>query len=118
VTLQASNYDQSCTVDTDCYAAGFGNPCAACINCPNGAINKAAEPQYLADLKQAVSGKHVPICGCFDFSGELCCSGGTCHLNSDFQCMDALSARDAATDAIPEAAADAKAEASADTGTE
>jgi len=46
--LSAADYDATCTADTDCAVASFGDVCA--LNCnPNGAINRGALTKYYAD---------------------------------------------------------------------
>jgi hypothetical protein len=55
--ISASNYDQSCTVDTDCAIVSSGNYCAThrCL-CGGSAINVGALAQFNADVaKEPVS---------------------------------------------------------------
>ncbi len=118
VPIQASHYDQSCTLDTDCVMAAFGNTCTQCLSCPNAAINKASEPQYNADVRKALLGEHGGIScdGCFVFEGRMgeaaapysdtCCLGGMCQYGS--RCQDRVSTRDAATEASIDATADGR----------
>jgi len=50
-TIQASSYDQSCSVDTDCVAISEGNFCIpGAMNCTNAAINQSSKTQYLSDV--------------------------------------------------------------------
>jgi hypothetical protein len=111
-TIQASNYDQSCSADSDCVAVGEGNACFECaLVCANAAINVAAHAQYLADVAKTFAGSKIGG-GCAvncpaNFGG--CCRAGTCH--ADFQCATPA---DAGTDAAADASLDAPADAAAD----
>ena len=52
--IEASNYDQSCTTDSDCIAIAEGDVCTPCgIGCTNAAINVAAHARYKADVASA-----------------------------------------------------------------
>jgi hypothetical protein len=94
--IQASNYDQSCTVDSDCVEVSVGNPCQACdfiCNQSVGAINVGANAQYTADVAKTAAG--VGDCGCPAEVGNRvgpCCRSGQCHADS------ACSSSDASTD--------------------
>ncbi len=76
----ASDYDQSCTVDTDCVAVGEVTSCPAfaCDGCTTVAINKLAMPQYQAAFAQAFASAAVGVCGCPCESGAIC-RGGQCQ---------------------------------------
>ncbi len=106
-TIQASNYEQSCSTDSDCVAVGEGNACFPCaLVCPNAAINVAAHAQYLADVAKTFAGSNSGTCvlSCpANFGG--CCRAGKCH--ADIQCATPA---DAATDAAADASLDAPAE--------
>ena len=89
-TLQASNYDRSCQVESDCIGVGVGNPCqSACnIECTNAAIHKSAEAQYRSDVA-----KIGPLTGAGVMSTCLCapeppkcCLDGTCQVGP--QCLE------------------------------
>ena len=69
-TIQASNYDQSCKVDTDCRLIGEGNACTPCaFNCPfSGAINAGALAQYTSDVA------NTPAVAA-SFNGQPCFAG-------------------------------------------
>ena len=56
----ASDYDQSCVVDTDCVGVGEVPTCpvSACDGCLAQGINKNAVAQYLAALSQAPTQTH------------------------------------------------------------
>ncbi len=79
-TILASNYDGTCMVDSDCVAAGVGNPCGSpCeVFCRlNAAINRSSLAQYNADVAR------IPATfgGCFcPVSAPPCCNFGTCGL--------------------------------------
>jgi hypothetical protein len=86
--IQASNYDQTCTTDSDCVAVAEGNFCFP-PNCPSAAINVSATAQYNADVAMT----NAAICGgassCPTFSGP-CCRGGSCSLGA--ACVSAADA--------------------------
>jgi hypothetical protein len=80
VLLQASNYNATCAVDSDCVAVGgFGDACHVCLDCPQAAISKAGEPQYNADIAR-VPASARPICGCPIPPDGPCCVVGVCQL--------------------------------------
>jgi hypothetical protein len=97
-TISASNYDQSCKVDSDCVAIAVGDACYAClVQCmTGGAINRSDLSRYQSDLSktigaQEIGGMPVP-CGCPAYSGP-CCRSGFC--TSGLEC---LSGADAASE--------------------
>ena len=49
--LEASSFDQACTVDEDCALVRLGDACTAC--CPNAAIAKTAQASYAAAFADA-----------------------------------------------------------------
>jgi hypothetical protein len=112
VLIKASNYDQSCTVDTDCRLIAEGNACTPCaFNCPSGeAINASALMKYNADIAntpavaQEVNGQTcLASCG---YPAPACCVAGKCLTSPTGQCpvpTDAGDAGDAASDASPDA---------------
>lgn len=78
----ASDYDQSCTLDSDCVAVGEEPQCpAAGCECPSAAVNKGVVMQYQAALARA-SAIHVPRsgCSCACESAPLC-RGGRCQAS-------------------------------------
>ncbi len=85
--IQASNYDQSCTTNSDCIAVGEGNACYPCeIACPSAAINASAKGKYLSDVAKTSAGDLTGVdCGC-PAAFNPCCRGGTCY--ADFQCQN------------------------------
>jgi hypothetical protein len=99
--IRASNYDQSCKVDSDCVAMGEGNVCYACIvECPTAAINVNAKGHYDSDISnEAPSSENAANCGC-PASFAPCCLDGVCH--ADLQCEASQPPPDAATDASAE----------------
>jgi hypothetical protein len=102
--IQASSYDQSCTVDTDCRLIGEGNACTPCaFNCPfNGAINAGALAQYTSDVANtpAVAASfngQTCFAGCPSASNP-CCVAGKCQLSIAGQCPAPDAGADAASD--------------------
>jgi hypothetical protein len=101
--IQAANYDQSCTTDSDCIAVGLGNACFGCeIGCPNAAISRSSQAQYRSDV--ADSPANGADCGCPIFPSGPCCVGGLCEVGS--QCGNASPAGDAAADTGADAGTD------------
>jgi hypothetical protein len=80
-TIQASDYDQSCTTDSDCVPIGEGNACLPCtIACKTAVIGKAAEARYRADLGALLEASQRITCHC-PFSSPSCCREGKCHAD-------------------------------------
>jgi hypothetical protein len=78
--IRASNYDQTCAVDTDCTFILAGSTCDACnFRCPTAAINVNALPQYSSDTASLVSAANA-LCSSSCPSGWACCLGGTCQF--------------------------------------
>jgi hypothetical protein len=87
--IQASDYDQSCAVDSDCVGVRVGNGCTCGISCespPAAAINMGALPQYTADFAKF---PHVfcncppppPPCDDKTYAGPgPYCVGGMCQI--------------------------------------
>lgn len=75
----ASDYDQSCTVDTDCVTVGEVSSCPAdCyIACALWTISKKVAPQYMTALSLAAAGTSPPACFC-PAEGLPCCRSGSC----------------------------------------
>jgi hypothetical protein len=76
--VNASSFDQTCTVDSDCVAVWEGTG-PSCCGCPSGAINKKDVPSY----QQATSGWSTPDCsglGCAGCStpAPVQCTAGKC----------------------------------------
>jgi hypothetical protein len=83
----ASNYRQTCSVDTDCQVIQEGSTCVACslTGCPGGSpINVADLPKYMADIANTPGLHGSGDAGCApcetgvsqDSSyGPYCCSG-------------------------------------------
>src|SRR5580698_9230225 len=90
--ILATNYDQSCTADSDCVAEGFGDPCTECLNCASGAINEKSVPQYGTDVAKAPRGA---ICFCAFGPAGPCCVDGICQVGRE--CSNAVPT-DAAAD--------------------
>jgi hypothetical protein len=107
--IEASNYDQSCSVDSDCVASipgidvfdvrglfiVFGNYCSAtmCENCQGqGVINRSAVAQYAADVSGTPLGSGaIPSVPCFcALPPPVCCQNGLCVANNS--CLGAIDA--------------------------
>jgi hypothetical protein len=86
--ILASNYDQSCTLDTDCTNVHAGDYCSVpplssviCL-CAASAINVAALAQFSEDISktpliQAIASRAA--CGCPSSAPAPCCRHGTCQ---------------------------------------
>jgi hypothetical protein len=95
--IQASNYDQSCTTDSDCVGVAEGNACyPGFAGCPTATINVAALAQYDND----VASTYANICAAlskacpFELPVGPCCVGGMCQLGGNCPVLRG----DAATD--------------------
>jgi hypothetical protein len=79
--IQAANYDQACSKDSDCVAVGEGNACLAGeLDCFRAAINSGAYAQYKADVAKT----NAAVCSAGSFCpnvGPLCCRNGMCQLS-------------------------------------
>jgi hypothetical protein len=89
--IQASDYDQSCKVDTDCSQIVEGDACDpcgfSCLSGRGGAINVAALAQYNSDVANtpAVAREFngqvcTETCAPSSSSVSPCCIGGMCEL--------------------------------------
>jgi hypothetical protein len=78
--IQASNYNVSCSVDSDCVAVGgFGDACRRCF-CLSAAINRSSQAQYNADFAKS------PAVSCFSCPLPPlapCCVCGVCRLDDN-----------------------------------
>jgi hypothetical protein len=84
--IQASNYDQSCTVDSDCVAIAAGNACFPCVVLcqTGGAINHSAVSSYESDISKTIgAGETSGVqCGC-PAGFAPCCRAGMCHADPE-----------------------------------
>jgi hypothetical protein len=84
--IQASNYDQSCSVDTDCigtagkFPVQSGNYCQPTCLCGGDSINKKAVAQYIQDVSTTPvgSGAMRLLCSCGLILPPPCCANGYC----------------------------------------
>jgi hypothetical protein len=111
-SFQASKYDRSCKVDSDCVVVPLPGDC-----CPSLAIRVAAQAQYMSD----VAGCLPNFCTADCTNADLCCVNGACEYATVDDCHAAPPAEDAAedtgTDGAPDGAvADAMADACAASG--
>src|SRR5579863_4465987 len=86
--IVATNYDQSCSADSDCVTmvegtlVEFGDYCTSHCLCGGDAINQSAAAKYAADVAKtplgsgAISG--AGACPCFGAPATGCCQGGRC----------------------------------------
>jgi hypothetical protein len=79
-SIQASDYDQSCSTALDCVAVAEGDSCNGlfCVDCANAAINVSAQAEYEAAL-QSIKGSTV-VCPCPE-GATATCDAGVCSLN-------------------------------------
>jgi Sulfatase-modifying factor enzyme 1 len=77
-SIQASDYDQSCTSDSDCVEVVEGDICGPPLcSCPNAAINVSAQSAYSADLAKLLPvGPVACNCGAADLGPH--CNSGVC----------------------------------------
>jgi hypothetical protein len=79
-TISASDYDQSCNVDSDCVPVGEGNACFPCtIICKVAAISRRGLPFYQSDVSETTGGLETErvSCNC-PFEPIPCCRSGVC----------------------------------------
>lgn len=80
--VQASDYDQTCTVDTDCVNVGEVLMCPAdeCSFCRMETISTRAAAQYTTAFSRATAAipADAPTCGCPD-EGRPCCLARRCQ---------------------------------------
>jgi hypothetical protein len=80
-TIQASDYDQSCSKDSDCIGITVGDFCdAICIDCTNAAVNVSAKAQYAADLTSKNAGAAL-VCPC-PSGPPVTCKAGMCSVGN------------------------------------
>ncbi len=89
-SFQASRYDESCKVDSDCVAVPLPGEC-----CPGLAISVAAQAQYMSD----VAGCGPKFCSAACTNEGLCCVNGSCEYATLDDCRAAPPAEDAGEDA-------------------
>jgi hypothetical protein len=83
--IRASDYDQSCALDSDCVEVHVGNRCTCALSCQTdpAAINKGALAQFTADVANLAS----VFCNCLPPNPNLTadcprCIGGTCQFTT------------------------------------
>jgi hypothetical protein len=78
-TIRAADYDQTCSVDSDCVGVHEGDLCQTtqCTNCTNAAIRGSAEAKYQADLSAKVASPIV--CPC-PLGPPVICAKGVCGV--------------------------------------
>ncbi len=75
-SISTSDYDQSCTADSDCVLEPEGDFCQAiCTSCAGGAINVKAQAQYEADPASKISRPY--LCPC-PITPAAVCNQGKC----------------------------------------
>ena len=80
--MSASQYDNSCTVDSDCVGVPEGDPCAGnCLSvCPTVALNARVASQYLTDLQVVSAGRDENlVCNCPCIAAQPYCCLGICY---------------------------------------
>jgi hypothetical protein len=78
--ISASNYDQTCRVDSDCVAVGEGNACYPCVlECRTATINLDSLGQYQSDVAKTIGGHEQAKCNC---PNEVVprCQNGKCRM--------------------------------------
>ena len=94
--INTSNYDQSCSLDSDCIGMFIdldggigrvipiqsGNYCTKMCVCGGGAINRTSLAQYASDvLKTPLLSGGIPGAGCFcPLEVTPCCQQGVCMM--------------------------------------
>ncbi|MGA2449045.1 MAG: hypothetical protein ABTD50_10245 [Polyangiaceae bacterium] len=87
--ISASNYDQSCSVDTDCVEVTSGDYCVTTTcDCGGSVIAAAVQAQFNDDVARTPLGSGAigwAECGC-PYNNPPCCSQGICQLGSAPAC--------------------------------
>lgn len=85
-TIDAKDYPQSCSVNTDCVLVTQGDACSQCGGCQNAAINLSAKASFEGDLmtlKNACPSRlFQPPVACAAIAclpPEAFCDAGTCE---------------------------------------
>jgi hypothetical protein len=80
-SIRASEYDQSCAVDSDCVTEPEGNFCGSnhCTNCAGAVVSVKAQALYEADLASKISTPF--ICPCPPGPSAVC-NNGRCATGS------------------------------------
>jgi hypothetical protein len=74
-TLSASDYDRTCTKDSDCIGISEGDLCSeTCTNCINAVINVRDAKRYQDDFSSRVPAEKICPCP----SVTVACNAGTC----------------------------------------
>ena len=85
--ISASNYDQSCTEDTDCTEVTSGDYCSPNLcECGGSAVNVGATDQFNADIAKASMGIDASSrfeCPCVGPLFPPCCFQGQCSFACD-----------------------------------
>jgi len=85
--IVGSNYDQTCSTDSDCVGVAgnlpvqFGDYCTTTCLCGGDAINESAAAQYQADVFRTPLGSGAyGLIGCGSCPGTIppCCRSGRC----------------------------------------
>jgi hypothetical protein len=88
-TIHASDYDQSCSTDTDCVAISANDSCRLCaLGCTNEAINVGALARYQSDIGETtatLSDARLACAGDCVVNPPPCCMGGKCQVG--LQCL-------------------------------
>ena len=87
-TIVISDYDLSCTQDSDCTAIAVGNSCDACSwACSSASINVQSSSQYDDDKARLSAGLNLSgTCFCPGIPNPTCCNR-QCSLSQS--CSDA-----------------------------
>src|SRR5450432_395380 len=85
--IAGSDYDQSCTTDSDCLEISGGDACYVCIiSCRTEpvAIKRSSYPRYMADISRTLAAAQMGVgCGCPESRPRAgpSCRGGKCTTN-------------------------------------
>jgi hypothetical protein len=78
VDVNASSFDRSCKVDSDCIEVATGALCTGQCRCPTDTISASAQGAYDMAIAPILNGP-PPNCLC-PSPGYAYCSGGTCSI--------------------------------------
>lgn len=80
--IHAADYDQSCSVDSDCIQVAEGDLCdlRLCTNCAGGSIRQSAQAQYDGDFAKKLPISDGNSCPCPPAPPAVC-TNGVCGLS-------------------------------------
>ena len=76
--MRANQYDNTCSVDSDCVGVPDVDPCSNLCPCPTAALNARVAYQYRSDFAALNAGRASGVCNCPCIAAP-CCRQGVCY---------------------------------------